>query len=341
MSTARSAVTLADVAAAAGVDRSTASRALRGDTRRVNAGTIERVRSAAAELGYRPHLAAATLRSGRSRMLGVLVPSITDAAMATLFAGIEDEARAHGYLAVVTSTGSDDAVRRAAVETYRERSVDGILVADSLIGQASPAAGVPGGLPVVSVFRQGPPGQPSVVADEYAGGRIVAEHLLGLGHRDLVVVGDPDHVPTFRDRIAGFGDTVAARLGDGAAPRVVRAGLQADDGHAAMRHVLAGPARPTAVFATNDYSAVGAAHALLEEGLVPGRDVALVGYNDDPVAKHLPVPLTSVRLDVEALGRRGARALIEALAGRPVDVDVQVPHLVVRASSQVTVAPPR
>lgn len=328
-------VTLADVAAAAGVDRSTASRALRGEVRRVNATTMAMVNAIAEELGYRPHQAAATLRSGQSRMLGVLVPSVVDSAMATLFAGIEDEAHKAGYLAAVTSTGSDDAMRRSAMENYRGRSVDGILLADSLIGQSCPINAVFGQVPVVSVFRHGPPEHPSVVADEYAGGRLVAEHLLDQGHRDMAVLGDPDRIPTFRDRITGLCDGVRARLGSGAPVRIVRTGLQVDDGYAAMRRVLADHAAPTAVFAINDYSAIGAAHALVEHGLVPGTDVALVGYNDHPVAAHLSVPLTSVSIDVDGLGRRGARTLIGLIGGDPVEMSTPAPRLVVRASSRV------
>ncbi|WP_051342615.1 LacI family DNA-binding transcriptional regulator [Pseudonocardia spinosispora] len=329
------AVTLADVAAAAGVDRSTVSRALRDEAHRVSPATIARVHAVAAELGYRPHHAAATLRSGHSRMLGVLVPTITDAAMAALFAGIEDAARVAGYLAVVTSTGSDDAVRLGALETYRGRSVDGLLLADSLIGQPCPVNGMFGRLPVVSVFRQGPPDHPSVVADEYAGGQAVAEHLLDQGHRDIVVLGTPDRIPTFHDRIAGLCDGVHTRLGAAGSVRVVRTGLQVDDGYAAMSRVLAEGPPPTGVFAINDYSAIGAAHALLEHDLTPGADVALVGYNDDPIAAHLPVPLSSVRIDVGELGRRGARALIGMIEGRTVDLPPLPPRLVVRASSLV------
>lgn len=328
-------VTLADVATAAGVDRSTASRALRGEVRRVSAATMAMVHATAKELGYRPHQAAATLRSGQSRMLGVLVPSVVDAAMATLFAGIEEEAHKAGYLAAVTSTGSDEAVRRSAMETYRGRSVDGILLADSLIGQHCPISAVFGQIPVVSVFRHGPPEHPSVVADEYAGGRLVAEHLLDQGHRNIVVLGDPDRIPTFRDRITGLCDGVRARLGSGAPVRIARTGLQVDDGYAAMSRVLAGHAAPTAVFAINDYSAIGAARVLVEHGLAPGADVALVGYNDHPVAAHLAVPLTSVSIDVGDLGRRGAQTLIGLIDGNPVEMPTPAPRLVVRASSRV------
>ena len=329
------AVTLAAVAAVAGVDLSTASRALRGQVHRVSATTIARVLRAADELGYRPHQAAATLRSGQSRMLGVLVPSITDAAMATMFAGIEDEAQRAGYLAVVTSTGSDDIVRRSAMEAYRGRSVDGLLLADSLIGQSCPVSAVFGRIPVVSVFRQGPPERVAVVADEYAGGRMVADHLLDQGHHDIVVLGDPDRIPTFHGRITGLCEGVRNRLGHGASVRVERTGLQVEDGYAAMRRVLADGPPPTAVFAINDYSAIGAAHALAEHDLQPGTDVALVGYNDDPVAAHLPIPLSSVAIDVGDLGRRGARSLVGMIEGNPVVDPPPSPRLVVRASSRV------
>jgi LacI family transcriptional regulator, galactose operon repressor len=328
-------VTLADVAAVAGVDRSTASRALRGEVHRVSAATIARVLEAADELGYRPHQAAATLRSGHSRMLGVLVPSITDAAMATLFAGIEDEAQRAGYLAVVTSTASDDTVRRNAMEAYRGRSVDGLLLADSLIGQSCPVTAVFGRIPVVSVFRQGPPERVSIVADEYAGGRVVADHLLEQGHRDIVVLGDPDRIPTFHDRITGLCDGIRDRLGRAARVRVERTGLQVEDGYDAMRRVLADGRPPTAVFAINDFSAIGAAHALAEHDLRPGTDVALVGYNDHPVAAHLPIPLSSVRIDVRELGRRAARTLVGIIEGDPVVDTPSAPRLVVRASSRV------
>ncbi|MET9089800.1 LacI family DNA-binding transcriptional regulator [Streptomyces sp. NPDC004237] len=326
-------VTLADVAAAAGVDRSTASRALRGDVRRVSATTIARVRATAQELGYRPDLTAAALRSGQSRMLGVLVPSITDAAMAALFAGIEDEARAAGYLAVVTSTASEDASRQTAVDAFLGRKVDGLIVADSLIDQPLPATGTGGSVPIVAAFRQGPPSHPSVVADEYAGGRAVAEHLAAQGHRDLVVLGDPAAVPTFHTRIQGFRAGIRELLGNSARVDVVPAGLQVNDGYTAMARALGERKSPTAVFAINDYSAIGAAHALQEHGLLPGSGIGLVGYNDDPIAAHLPVPLSSVSIDVRELGRQGARTLIGLIENTAAEPAAITPRLIPRASS--------
>lgn len=326
-STRRSTVTMADVAAAAGLDSSTVSRALQGRTDRVSERTIEHVREVAARLGYRPDLVAATLRGGRSRLLGVLVPTITDAAMAALFDGVEQESRASGYLAVVASTASDPVIRDAAVGAYLGRRVDAVILADSLIGQPVPATGE---VPIVMALRRS--GEHlSVSADDISGGRQVADHLVERGHRRFAVLGDRTLIPSIRDRVDGF---LAGVQGSGSEVTVVPAGLQVDDGYTAMADLLArGADRVSAVFAVNDYSAVGAASAITRAGLEIGRDIALVGYNGDPVTARLHTPISTVHNDLREVGRTAVQMALARLSGEAVASVRIPPRLEVRQSS--------
>lgn len=307
-------ISMTELARAAGLDVSTVSRALRGDTRRVSRRTIERVHDLARELGYVPDPVAASLRGGSSRMIGVLVPRLTDAAMAQLFDGIEREARRHAHLAVVSSTGSDQVVREDVVLSHLRRRFDGFILADSLVGLPLPRPlAEDDRVPYVLAFRK-LDGHRSITADDLRGGQHVAAHLLERGHRNLAVIGGADDIPTVRDRAAGFFDHVAATCPE-ATVRLVRAGLEADDGYRAAQELLSTPQRPTAIFAVNDFSAIGAIRAVEDQGLVAGRDIAVVGYNDAAVAARLHTPLSTVRTNPAAIGARAVQALLGHEAG--------------------------
>lgn len=302
-------VTMSELARAAGLDISTVSRALRGDSRRVSQRTIARVHDLARDLGYRPDPVAASLRGGSSRMIGVLVPRLTDAAMAHLFDGIEAEARRHAHIAVVSSTGGDQAVRDEVVLSHLRRRVDGFILADSLRGQPLPRLlQDPDQVPYVLAFRK-LDAQRSVSADDHQGGRLVATHLLERGHRRLAVIGGPEDVPTVHDRAAGFVEYAAAACPE-AEVRLVHTGLEADDGYHAAQHLLAVPQPPTAIFAVNDFSAIGAIRAVEDQGLQAGRDVAVVGYNDAAVTARLHTPLSTVRTNLAEMGARAVQALL-------------------------------
>jgi LacI family transcriptional regulator len=301
--------TMTELARAAGLDVSTVSRALRGDSRRVSRRTIARVHDLARDLGYVPDPVAASLRGGSSRMIGVLVPRLTDAAMASLFDGIEREARQQAHIAVVSSTGSDQAVRDEVVLTHLRRRVDGFILADSLIGQPLPGPlSEPRHVPYVLAFRRLDHHR-SISADDHQGGRLVAAHLLERGHRNLAVVGGPKNVPTVGDRAAGFVEHVAASSPN-AAVRSVHTGLEAADGYRAAQQLLSSVEPPTAFFAVNDFSAIGVIRAVQDHGLEAGRDVAVVGYNDAPVTALLHTPLSTVRTNLSAIGARAVRALL-------------------------------
>ncbi|MFJ7996229.1 LacI family DNA-binding transcriptional regulator [Streptomyces sp. NPDC096310] len=329
-------VTLADVAADAGVHQSTASRALRDGTG-VGAATADRVRESARRLGYVVNPAASSLRTGRSRLLGVLVPRLTDIVLATVYEGIEAGAAAAGYQAVVANTGDDPEVQRAKVERLLALRVDGLLLGDARGDTTLASELVARGVPVALVSRR-LRGVTSFTCDDIVGGRLVAEHLLALGHRRVAVVAGEPYASTGVERTKGFTDAYA-KAGLPVDPAlVVNAPFDVHGGERAAHLLLAAEPRPTAVFAVNDFAAIGVMGALRASGLVPGRDVAVAGFNDVPLSAQLPIPLTSVRSPMRAMGERAATALVGMVEGRSARSRRFTPELMVRAS---TAAPDR
>jgi LacI family transcriptional regulator len=331
-------MTMTKLAELAGLNIATVSRALKGDSSRVSAGTIARVQRLADELGYRPDPAASSLRGGRTRVLGVLVPHLTDVVMAEVFEGIAAHAAAAGYLAVVTPTRESSEDRRGAVASFLNRRVDGMILADSSLREPVPAELVTSGVPFVLALRGSVP-YLSVTADDRLGGELAARHLLDGGHHDVAVIGGPPDVSTAMARLAGFVQTYRDAGVPIEASAITHGEFTAMAGYAAMTGLLRSR-RPTAVFAANDYNAIGAARALQDIGLRIGTEVAIVGYNDISISAQLPVPLSTIRNEPETIGRLAAQAMIDVLDGKEPSSRQVPPRLIVRESSS-GVRPPR
>lgn len=324
-------VTLADVAADAGVHQSTASRALR-DGAGVGSATADRVRESAKRLGYVVNPAAASLRTGRSRLLGVLVPRLTDIVLATVYEGIEAGAAAAGYQAVVANTGDDPAVQRAKVERLLALRVDGLLLGDARGDTELAPELVARGVPVVLVSRR-LRGVTSFTCDDLVGGRLVAEHFMALGHHRVGVVAGEPYASTGVERTKGFTDAYA-KAGIPVDPGlIINAPFDVHGGERAAHRLLTSDPRPTAIFAVNDFAAIGVMGALRTSCLVPGHDVAVAGFNDVPLSAQLPIPLTSVRSPMRDMGERAAGALVGMIEGRTARSRRFTPELMVRAST--------
>lgn len=326
-------VTLRDVAAECGVHVSTVSRVLRGDRSRISTATVERVERTAAELGFTVDRWAASLRSGRTGTVGMLVPRITDVVLATVFESLEAAAAASGYQALVASTWEDPERRAAAIKRFREQRVDAIVVADARADDPELEALRQQGVPLLLVSRRSGT-LPWVTGDDRGGGELAGRHAAATGALSVAVVAGPDFASTAVDRTAGF---LSALAEDGIDREVVvqPSGFDLDSGRRAMTEILV-RTTPEAVFVVNDFGAIGAMSALVAHGLRPGVDVSVVGYNDIAMAAALPVPLTSVRSDLHAMGQEAFARLRELIDGQEVE-DLTIPTtLVVRESSSLT-----
>ena len=326
-------VTLAAVASRAGVHISTVSRALTPGTPGVAASTAMRIRAIAAEMGYQPDPAAAALRTRRSSVFGVLVPRLTDFVLARIYEGIDAAAAEAGYNTFVANTTDDPGQRRIRLDGLLSRRVDGIVLGDArLDGDELVKNLASKGIPYVLVSRR-LRGHLSVTTDDLLGGRLAAQHLLELGHERVAVVAGEPYASTGVERTAGFRRTYADAGRPVPDDQVRHSRFDVEGGHSAAAALLDLRPHPTAVFAVNDTAAIGVMGALRERGLRPGKDVAVVGYNDIPIAADLPVPLTSVHSPMFEMGSEALALLLDRMQGRPVRSRRLRPELVARAST--------
>lgn len=337
-------VTIRDVARAADVHISTVSRAL--DPRKsdlIAEATRERVLAAAEELGYRPHLIASGLRRGQTRTMGVVVPDLANPIYAPLARGAThaiDEGG--GFMPLVADTEDDHARLERVLRHLAERRVEAIIVTAARTGDVEVLQEIAAqGVPVVTAVRTLPgSGIPSVFHDDEAGGRMVAEHLAELGHREVGQIRGPLDVEPFRGRTDGFVagvDAVGMTLVDDVSPAVRPT---EDEGERLTLELFRRSGmRPTAIFVQNDVLALGALQALRQLGLSCPGEVSVVGYNDAQFAAHTAPPLTTVKLSLYEIGRLTGLLALE-LVGRPSEaapIQPSVPpELVVREST----APP-
>lgn len=327
-------VTLQVLADELGLHVSTVSRVLnsRHSAAAASRATVERVRSLAAQRGYRLNPHAASLRTQRSNLIGVLVPRLADIVLATVYEGIEETGQALGYSTLVTNSLDDPAAQRTKTDMMLARRVDGMIFGDAHRDAGFVDEMAVRGLPFVLTSRRAGD-HLSATCDDRRGGELVAEHLLALGHERVAVLAGEPFASTGHDRTAGC---LAVLRGAGVrvpASWVVHSAFDAPGGRVAAEAILAGPERPTAIFAVNDFAAIGAIGALREHGLAVGSDVALVGFNDTPLVEHLPVPLTTVRSPMKAMGSAAMTLLHQRLGGEEASSVLLAPTLVVRASS--------
>ncbi|WP_329035759.1 LacI family transcriptional regulator [Streptomyces sp. NBC_00178] len=324
-----------DVARAAGVSQATVSLVLGGKWHgRVSAATADRVRDSARELGYRPNLAARSLRLGRTRTALLVVPALTNEFFARVHTGAAAVAAAHDFGVVLYPSPDGTGPARDPFASA-SAALDGVIA-------SSMAAGALGalrtaGLPLVMLDSD--PDDLGAAArvnlDIASGMRQVTDHLLGLGHRRIVHLASAVDTWTFEVRARALGDAV--REVPGAVLRTVTAPLDVRAGREATEAVLTSPGPlPTAIVCDDDILAAGACKAVRRRGLRVPDDISVTGFDDLALATAVEPELTTVRLPAEQVGRRGMEALLAVLEERPAD-DGDLPvHLVVRGST----APP-
>ena len=325
---------MSDVAQHAGVSHQTVSRVLNGHPS-VRDETRERVLEAIATLGYRRNSAARALVTRRSDTLGVVTPATALYGPTSTLVGFEEAAREAGwYVSVATVRTFDGKSMRTAVEHFLDQGVDGIVVIAPTAEVARAVAGIDSPVPVVMISSA--PDVPTsghvhlVGVDQRMGARLATRHLLEQGHDSVLHVAGPQDWFDARDRLAGWRDECAAAGIETASPLV--SGWRADDGYALGRMLVA-EGVPSAIFAANDQLALGLEHAFWEAGVRVGRDVALVGFDDETGAAHYTPPLTTVRQDFGKLGRMAITILKDLIDGESVEHRLLPPELVVRASS--------
>ncbi len=305
--------TLDEVARLSGVSRATASRALTGDAK-VKDETRKRVKAVAESLGYRPNRAARSLASGKSGVIGLVLPTLLlsdDPYGALLIHGLSDAAsrRDLGLMLWLTHQEPGSTVR----EIFSGGIVDGLVVSATALNHRWVEPILDGGIPSVLLGRH--PSRPDVHhlrVDNLAGARLVVEHLVSLGHKKIVTITGPldrvdavERLQAYRDAMEENGLTVTDDM-------ISESNYTPDGGLAAMARLL--PLKPTAVFCGNDQMAFGATEAIRLAGLDVPTDISIVGFDDFPDARSFRPPLTTVGQDIALLSQRAVDRLAELIA---------------------------
>jgi LacI family transcriptional regulator len=333
-------VTLKDLAEKLDLSITTVSRALAGYGD-VAEATRKRVQQAATEMGYVPDVTARRLQSGRTDTIGFVIPTFgprfSDPYFSELLAGIGNEAARHNFDLLVSTRAPDTPEEDAAYQHMIEgRLVDGLLVVRTRVRDRRIAYLGRVGFPFVAFGRSDLEVDfPYVDEDGFQGFELVTQHLIDHGHRRLAFISAPQDLMFCTHRRSGL-EAALQRNGLCLPPEYcITSDLTQRGGYAAMNQLLDLSPRPTAVVACNDLMALGAISAAQRRGLTVGRDIALTGFDDIPLAENAQPPLTTVRQPIYDIGRQISNMLIRLIRGEELaerHVLLQ-PQLVVRESS--------
>jgi DNA-binding LacI/PurR family transcriptional regulator len=321
------------------ISYSTVSRAL-NNSPRVKPETREQIQHKAAEMGYLPSAIARSLVTRRTNTIGVVVTKITDLFFAEVIQGIEETALNYGYSVILTNSGGKPDYELAAIQTLRERRVDGIVLVAACAGKEykerlfiSKGAATP--IVIINNVHQEHIGY-SVETDNVGGGRAATQHLLDLGHRRIGYIAGPITEWDNVERQQGYEQALhSVRLTIDPA-LIVRGDNQPEGGMRAMQQLLALPTPPTAVFCYNDVTALGAMRAAYGAGRRIPQDLSIVGFDDIALAPYFQPPLTTVAQPKREMGEKAVQTVLALMAGEDVVENWVLPsRLVIRESTMV------
>ncbi len=333
----RGAVTIADVAARAGVSQASVSRVLNGK-RSVDPVIVRSVQSAIAALGYAPSVAARSLVHGRNHTVAMVVPDLENPLFQGILKGLSRAAAGDGYRVLVADTAERIEEEEATAIEARHRC-DALVLCAPRMPEAQLRRLVARVAPVVVVNRQLPGAEVPIVGVDYGRGiRDLVEHLTKLGHRRLAYVSGPEASASNAERRRGVEEAAAAD--PDVHIEVLPGGSRLDDGYDAARSVLDARERgATAVIAFNDLVALGLMTRLRELGVDVPAELAVAGFDDVPMARFATPRLTSMSVPRDELGAQVWGRLRTLIAGGPVEHTVLYrPRLEVRESTAAVVA---
>jgi len=331
-------ISIKDVAAKAGVHPSTVSRVLNPETRgMVSSDVADRVTQIANEMGYARSSLAASLRTGKSFTVGVMIPDLSNPVFPTVVRGVERTLSAAGYIAILADSDNSQKSEQAIFDSMRTRRIDGLILATARIEDPVVDACVEEALPVVLVNRMTDKHDVTeVVNNDQLGIELAVRHLVELGHQQIALLGGPLETSTGRDRRNAFLHWGRNGLFEWSESLCVDCPSFSEvAGKTGMLRLLDQNQPFTAVVSANDLLALGCYDALAERNLSCPGDVSVTGFNDMTFADRLSPPLTSLHIQHDELGVRAANCLLDEIRGgvrssTPLLLD---PTLIVRGST--------
>ncbi|MCF0262947.1 LacI family transcriptional regulator [Acinetobacter guillouiae] len=333
-------VTLKFLSKELGLHVSTVSRILNGSMDDASSAaapeTIEKVKKLAADLNYRPNTLAKSLQSQKTNVIGVLVPKLSDLVLANIYEGIDAAATQNNYFTFVSNTNDLPINQKKLGEMALSRKVDGLIIADAHTGTENSHQFfnelIARDIPFVLVSRS-LENFTSVTCDDYLGGSLAAEHLIAEGHRRIAIISGEAFASTGLLRTKGFKDYSASKNIIIPDDYIINCGFDVDSGYQAGLEILSKNELPTAIFTVNDFIAIGVMGAIKDKGYIPGKDIAVVGFNNISLTAQLPIPLTTIASPMSEMGFTAMELLLKKINKEQVDSIKLVPKLIKRNST--------
>jgi DNA-binding LacI/PurR family transcriptional regulator len=311
---------MADVAARAGVSKATVSHVI-NETRFVEEATKSRVREAIGALGYRPNVAARSLTTQRTRIIGLIISDVTNTFFGELTRGIEDALFANGYSLMLCNTNEVLEREEYYIDILLRQGVDGIIAAATSQDWDALNEAAKLNIPIVMLDRTFENADsPYVGVNNSEGAYLGTRHLIERGYREIGILSGFQRLSTMRERLAGFERALAEADLPLRANWRIDSPLTIEDGRRAMQQLMRQTERPRAVFISNNLLSLGALMGLREMELVCPDDIAIVGFDDHPWAQVSDPPLTVVRQPTYAIGETAAQKVLQALNDGDVEI---------------------
>jgi len=330
-------ITIKDIARIAKVSHTTVSRALNNKSR-IHPQTKEKILSIARELNYQPNFFARSLVTKRTKILGLVITTIANPFYTELAQGIETTARSLGYNIILCSTDYELSNEKQNIDMLRSKGVDGIIFTSAHIGDPNIIELAEEGFPMILVNRR--TYHPTVRekvdyvgVDNIFGGFLAVEHLIRLGHERIGIIGGSSESSVGFERLEGGKKALETYGLEAREDYFLEGDFLKESGYQGGKRFLRMDKPPTAIFATNDYMALGTYQAIVEEGVRIPEEIALVGFNDIEFTSMRGIDLTTVGQKKYEMGALAVKKLVERIKGEGTESSKEVilePELIIR-----------
>lgn len=329
--------TIKDIAARAGISYATVSRALNGKYG-VSPATREKVMALAQEMGYRPNAIAQGLVNQATMTVGLIIPDITSPFYPRLALGIEDKLLKSGYNVFLCNTSWNTDRERDYLNNLIQKQVDGIIISAVAHHAQDIEPLIPAGMPMVYVSSFPESTQRSfVLIDNVKGADMAVSHLLSRNRRKIAFIGSAQDYHSLEDRLAGYRKALTRAGIKPTEDLVVLDKFQEQSGYTMIRELLERGLLPDGVFAENDLLAMGVVRGAQDSGFRVPEDIAVIGFDDIPIASHPDIQLSTIHQPKYRIGAYAAEILLHQLSQSPPDRGVErmtvQPELIVRRST--------
>lgn len=330
--------TIRDVAREAGVSIATVSRVINNAAHTVNEATRQRVLTAVHELDYRPNAVAQSLSTSKVNTIGVIIPDISNPYYAEIVRGIQDTAEDTGHTVILHNTDRSEEQVIRGVNMFRQRMADGVIFGGGVLPTAVVDNAVASNeFRGVAIGRQAVE-LPAVRIDNALACADAVRHLAELGHSRIAFLAGPERSNTMQDRFAGFREGMEQNNCPYDEKLVSWGALTLNDGYRRGSDLLCDvPVKPSAVIAGNDQLGIGLIRAAQDRGMSVPQDLAVVGFDNIPLASFFRPPLTTIDIPRYQMGMTAMRVLHSLMSGREVqETSWLATRLVVRGSTDPT-----